>query len=414
MSTYNLDRVTFDQKLVAGNYSTHTDVVNYLVAHGVFPPPSPPNTSPVESDTTNIASVVDPTANVDIVYGDDVRVMTDPNLKGIVESTPNSYLYVSGTTDAVVSATDGTQRIYLDNYGLNGATEGNFTVYLGAGGPDGRSIIDASGQSEPLINGLSGASTGNNSLVAGTGDADLYAGAGHDTLVGGSGFDSLSALGNAGSGVLQSGSLIGGANVLGDISATNHTLYGAAGNDTLNSAGSGSDSLVSGSGAHQLLDASSSTGNDTLTATGSGTDTLKAGAGNDLLDASNNTGGSDLYSFAGANSTLLGGSSSNPSYSTDNFQVSNDTLGAAGSNQTHVDITVGATSPVDYVGFQNRSFSDGTLSGPSSSNGMTTYTMQFTDGQTVNISGTNGSGSTVYLNFTDDGSNYHTAQTLHF
>jgi Ca2+-binding RTX toxin-like protein len=310
----------------------------------------------------------------ELISGSSSLVAGSFNILGDDSST-NHTLQGSSGADGLYNTGSGNDQL------LSGSVAGG-PVNLLNGTPFSGTLIDDRG-------------SGNDFLQGGAGNDILYErGTGHDTLQGGTGGNSLNALAGSGSGELLSGSLAGGFNVLGDASGNDHTLMGAAGADSLYAAGAGNDLLIGGTGA-QLLDAQNSFGNDSLQANGSESNTLYAGSGDDTLDGSGNSGNSDFFSHAFANSTMMGGSGD------DAFQVSNvDPLGGPGTNPTTVDITLGSTSAQDWVGFQDREFSDGTLTSATAA-GVTTYTMTFNDGQTVDISGTQGSGTNVQLIFDD-------------
>jgi Ca2+-binding RTX toxin-like protein len=223
--------------------------------------------------------------------------------------------------------------------------------------PNLKAIIldDAGGKTLDVIGGH------NDVFVAmgkGSDSVNLYD-SGNDTVYGGSGNDAI----HGGHG---NSSLFGGAG--------NDSIFGGSGNDTL-IGGTGNDRLEAGGGA-QLLDGGS--GNDYLKDFSSGQSTLSGGDGNDTLvgvqgDVFQGGDGKDafwVYSGAsGANSTLDGGSGN------DAFHVQthsgNDTIvGGAGS---------------DTVDFSNRSFFD--VAKIDVDAGTNTYTLHFSDNQTVAVSG---------------------------
>jgi Ca2+-binding RTX toxin-like protein len=191
------------------------------------------------------------------------------------------------------------------------------------------------------------------------GNDTVYGGSGHDIIAGGSGNSSL--FGGDGNDSIYGGS--GG-----------DTLDGGAGNDYLQ-AGSGAQSLVGGDGNDFLRDMTSS-GHSTLSG-GSGNDTLVGGQG-DFLEGGDGRDEFWLNSGApGANSTLLGGSGD------DTFHIQahsgNDTIIGGNGNDT--------------VDFANRSFFDVAKIDVDAST--STYTLHFSDNQTVSVSGVEN------LHFTD-------------
>ncbi|WP_454630035.1 calcium-binding protein [Bradyrhizobium cenepequi] len=183
-----------------------------------------------------------------------------------------------------------------------------------------------------------------------SGDDTVYGGGGNDLITGGHGDSSL----------------FGGAG--------NDSIYGGSGNDTLDG-GSGNDYLRAGTGAQSLVGGD---GNDLLRDFTSGHSTLSGGSGNDTLvgvqgDVLQGDGGNDqlwLYGgAAGANSTLQGGNGN------DSFHV-----------QTHTgnDTIIGGNGN-DTVSFADRSFFDVTKIDVDAST--STYTLHFSDNQTVAVSG---------------------------
>jgi Ca2+-binding RTX toxin-like protein len=182
---------------------------------------------------------------------------------------------------------------------------------------------------------------------------------GNDTVYGGSGNDVIS-------GGHGNSSLVGGDG--------NDSIYGGSGNDTLDG-GSGNDYLQAGTGAQSLVGGD---GNDFLKDLTSGHSTLSGGSGNDTLVGVQGDylqGGSGNNQFwlnggaSGANSTLQGGSGN------DNFHIQshigNDTIIGGGGNDT--------------VSFADRSFFDVTKIDVDAST--STYTIHFSDNQTVSVSG---------------------------
>jgi Ca2+-binding RTX toxin-like protein len=183
-----------------------------------------------------------------------------------------------------------------------------------------------------------------------SGNDTVYGGGGNDVIIGGHG----------------NSSLVGGDG--------NDSIYGGSGNDTLDG-GSGNDYLKAGTGAQSLVGGD---GNDLLRDLTSGHSTLSGGSGNytlvgeqgDLLQGGSGNNQFWLYGGAsGANSTLQGGSGN------DNFHIQthtgNDTIIGGGGNDT--------------VSFADRSFFDVTKIDVDAST--STYTIHFSDNQTVSVSG---------------------------
>jgi Ca2+-binding RTX toxin-like protein len=223
--------------------------------------------------------------------------------------------------------------------------------------PNLKAIIldDAGGETLDVIGG------DNDVFIAmgkGSDSVNLYD-SGDDTVYGGSGNDGI----HGGHG---NSSLFGGAG--------NDSIYGGTGNDTL-IGGTGNDYLEAGSGA-QLLEGDA--GNDFLKDLSSGHSTLSGGDGNDTLvgvqgDGFQGGDGKDVFwvygGASGANSTLQGGSGN------DSFHI-----------QTHTgnDTIVGGAG-TDTVDFANRSFFDVTKIDVDAKTN--TYTLHFSDNQTVAVSG---------------------------
>jgi Ca2+-binding RTX toxin-like protein len=182
-----------------------------------------------------------------------------------------------------------------------------------------------------------------------SGDDTVYGGSGSDLIRGGHGDSSL----------------FGGAG--------NDSIFGGTGNDTLDG-GRGNDHLTAGAGAQSLVGGN---GNDMLTDHTSGHSTLSGGSGNDTLvgvqgDVLHGGAGNDelwLHAGAGANSTLQGGNGN------DNFHIQ---------SHTGNDTIIGGNGD-DTATFADRSFFDVTKIDVDAST--STYTLHFSDNQTVAVSG---------------------------
>jgi Ca2+-binding RTX toxin-like protein len=210
-------------------------------------------------------------------------------------------------------------------------------------------------------------------VTGGHNDVFVAAGSGNDTInLFDSGNDTV--YGGGGNDVIHGGhgdsSLVGGAG--------NDSIYGGSGNDTLDG-GAGNDYLISGAaageGSHSHV---ASAGNGVPPTHESGPSTLSGGAGNDTLvgaqgDVLRGGAGNDQFWLRGgasdANSTLQGGSGN------DNFHIQshsgNDTIIGGSGNDT--------------VSFADRSFFDVTKIDVDKST--STYTLHFSDNQTVAVSG---------------------------
>jgi Ca2+-binding RTX toxin-like protein len=175
-----------------------------------------------------------------------------------------------------------------------------------------------------------------------SGDDTVYGGSGNDGIHGGHGNSSL--FGGAGNDYIYGGS-------------GSDTLNGGTGNDHLESGG-GAQSLIGGAGNDFLKDLSGGDGNDTII--GVQGDVFDGGAGKDVFW---------VYGGSGAGSTIQGGSGD------DTFHL-----------QTHAgnDTIIGGNGN-DSVDFANRSFLDLTKIDVDASTN--TYTLHFSDNQTVAVTG---------------------------
>ncbi|MGY3619290.1 calcium-binding protein [Bradyrhizobium sp. USDA 10063] len=195
---------------------------------------------------------------------------------------------------------------------------------------------------------------------------------GNDTVYAGSGNDVINAGGASGN-----SSLYGGAG--------NDSIYGGTGNDTLDG-GTGQDYLQAGTGAQSLVGGA---GNDFLIDVASGRSTLSGGDGNDTLvgvqgDYLQGGRGNDEFwlngGAPGANATLQGGSGD------DTFHI-----------QTHAgNATIIGGDGYDAVEFADRSWHD--ITGIDFDASTLTWTLHFTDNQTISVSGVE------ELRFTDQAS----------
>jgi Ca2+-binding RTX toxin-like protein len=210
-------------------------------------------------------------------------------------------------------------------------------------------------------------------VAAGTGNDTINLfDSGNDTVYGGSGNDVIH-------GGIGSSSLVGGDG--------NDSIYGGGGHDTLDG-GAGNDFLVSGEaanegfpthggGSHSHVASADNTASPFPIST-FGPSTLSGGAGNDTLvgaqgDVLKGGAGNDQFwlngGAPGANSTLQGGSGN------DIFHI-----------QSHVgNDTIMGGSGNDTVSFADRSFFDVTKIDVDKNT--STYTLHFSDNQTVAVSG---------------------------
>jgi Ca2+-binding RTX toxin-like protein len=204
----------------------------------------------------------------------------------------------TGTSNAVVyEVQPGTPPDYSD---LTVTTGGGLTV--GAGDGDVQ-LFDQSG-GDTLTGGAGSEvlhSSGDNLLVAGSGPNTLFGGSGDDTLIGGanskliggSGIESLSGADDAtssfhdtmiaGSGEDVLRVYLGSNKLDGAASGGAVTMWGGAGDDTLNASGSTTARMHAGSGAETLFGGYAAGTTDTMWA-GSGQDLLKANAGQETLN----------------------------------------------------------------------------------------------------------------------------------
>jgi hypothetical protein len=264
------------------------------------------------------------------------NVQTNPNLKAIVLDDHSARLNVTGgDNDIFVAAGRGSDTINLHD-------SGNDTVYGGSG--------------NDVIRG----GHGDSSLFGGAGNDSIFGGTGNDTLDGGAGNDYLV------SGALASGGGGGGGGHSHDANAGGHSHHGGhghphggpGGHTQLASADNDFQGGGGNTGGHSTL--LGGAGNDTLV--GVQGDVMQGGAGNDQVWLRD--GGAH-----GANSTLEGGAGN------DTFHIQthhgNDTIFGGGGKDT--------------VDFADRSIFDLTKIDPDSSTN--TYTLHFSDHQTIAVSG---------------------------
>jgi len=267
-------------------------------------------------------------------------VETNPNLKAIILDDHSARLNVTGgDNDVFVAAGKGSDTINLRD-------SGDDTVYGGSG---------------------------NDVIRGGHGDSSLFGGAGNDSIFGGTGNDTLD--GGSGNDYLESGALASGGDGNARVaSADKHSPMG--GHDDGDDHGHGGGSGHGGGPGH---------GGDPGHGGGGGPggnteghSTLVGGAGNDTLvgvqgDVMQGGAGNDQFWLKGgagdAGSTLQGGNGN------DNFHV-----------QTHHgnDTIIGGSGN-DTASFADRSFFDVSKIDVDSST--STYTLHFSDNQTVAVSG---------------------------
>lgn len=207
-------------------------------------------------------------------------------------STPPMPVVFQGTARAdTITVSDVGQEYVIT---LNGRTtqydrSNVLSLHIDALGGDDTIIVDPSVTQSLEIDG----GDGNDTIYGGAGNDTINGGEGDDRIYGGGGDDSIR--GRAGSDYLDGG-------------AGEDSLYGDSGSDTL-TGGTGNSSLSGGSGDDLLLGQGS---NDVLEG-GEGNDTLRGGAGNDTLYG--HDGNDCLYGGAGndelygnnGNDTLYGG-----------------------------------------------------------------------------------------------------------
>jgi Ca2+-binding RTX toxin-like protein len=358
------------------------------------------NSTTVKTDATLKAIIMDDAG------GNQLYVTDDPNAHN------NIFIAMGSGSDSVNLFDSGSDTVYggagddVIGAGAGGGDsifggDGNDSLFGGSGadtliGGAGDNYIQAGTGAHQLLQGggagnntLYDVSSGTSTLVAGTGNDTLW-GYGSDTLIGGSGHDELHGGANS---LLISGSGSGGWNVLGSGSTNTgqanilqagagaDSLYGGGGNDTLYG-GSGNSFLDAGTGTHQLLQAGS--GNTYIYDPGStgaaGTDTLTGGSGNDTIvgqqgDYFSDTGAAGshnefwVYGGSGAGSTLQGGAGDDTFHI--ETKIGNDTIIGGGGT--------------DVAGFKDRSFSE--VQSLTYDSGTSSYTLTFSDGQTINMSG---------------------------
>jgi Ca2+-binding RTX toxin-like protein len=266
---------------------------------------------------------VPPTVQI-LDVSNSTSVQTNPNLKAIVLDDHSAKLNVTGgDNDIFVAAGKGSDTINLRD-------GGDDTVYGGSG---------------------------NDVIHGGHGDSSLFGGAGNDSIFGGTGNDTLD--GGSGNDLLVSGAVASGtggrspdANAGGQqrVASTDDQAFGN------NHGGGHGGGPGGGTEGHSTLVGGA--GNDTLV--GVQGDVMQGGAGNDQFS---------LTGHADANSTLQGGGGN------DSFNI-----------QTHTgnDTIIGGSGS-DTVSFADRSFSD--VSKIDVDAHTSTYTLHFSDDQTVAVTG---------------------------
>jgi Ca2+-binding RTX toxin-like protein len=261
-------------------------------------------------------------------------VETNPNLKAIVLDDHSARLNVTGgENDVFVAAGKGSDTINLRD-------SGDDTVYGGSG---------------------------NDVIRGGHGDSSLFGGAGNDSIFGGTGNDTLD--GGSGNDYLESGALASGGDGNARVASADDQVpggrHGTGGHGGGDHGGGGHDDGGGpgggGSGGHAEGHSTlvGGAGNDTLV--GVQGDVMQGGAGNDQFW---------LKGGAGDASSTLQGGNGNDSFNVQTHQGNDTIIGGSGS---------------DTASFVDRSFFDVTKIDVDSST--STYTLHFSDNQTVAVSG---------------------------
>jgi len=252
------------------------DLINAGVYTGSWPLPDSNPASMAEVDTN-----IGPGTQIllqNFPLSNDVINTGPADLKGVaVNTSADTFVGINGPGGVIVAIGDGNDTVNL-------WSASNSLVIAGAG-------------NDVLGGGIDG-----NTLMAGSGNDTLYGAAGNETLMGGSGSSTIYA-GSSGAQHLY-GSTSGGTAVL--YGNGESSLYAGTGNDTLY--GAGHDHLFGGDGisGHAVIFGGENTTTESGSAVGgynilgSGSDSI----GGDKLVAGN--GGDQLYGGQGAD-TLVGG-----------------------------------------------------------------------------------------------------------
>jgi Ca2+-binding RTX toxin-like protein len=278
MATYDLNRSELNSFLASDHVdrSVRMGVIDYLQDQGFLTHPK----STVDVQQGGVADPSDPT-QVLIVDTQTATVATDSNLKAIIDIADAS-LTVTGGNNVFIGTGHGNDMVTMTG------SSGNDVVMTGSG----NDVVLGGAGADSIYGG-----SGNDSLVAGIGD--------HQLLDGGSSNDS-NGLGHDDDS--SNGHRHGHSHDHDDDSSKgggggNDTLVGGIGSfDTL-IGGSGNDVLYAGSGSNQLLEGNG--GNDTIygNTAGTGGDTLVGGSGKDTFNVS-----IDTLSGSLGNDTIIGGS----------------------------------------------------------------------------------------------------------
>ena len=347
--------------------SVRSALIDSLEQSGVFKEGDNSTRAWLESGPFHGGTVPPVTQILDV--SNSTSVQTNPNLKAIVLDDHSAKLNVTGgDNDIFVAAGKGSDTINLRD-------SGDDTVYGGSG--------------NDVIRG----GHGDSSLFGGAGNDSIFGGTGNDTLDGGSGNDFLvsGAAASGASGHSPGASAGGhGGHQQHVASADDQQAFGNShgngqghdngqGNDQGHGNGHGGDQ---GNGQGNGHGHGGGQGDDHGGGQGSGGDTighstLIGGAGNDTLvgvqgDVMQGGAGNDQFSLIGsadANSTLQGGGGN------DSFNI-----------QTHTgnDTIIGGSGS-DTVSFADRSFSE--VSKIDVDANTSTYTLHFSDDQTVAVTG---------------------------
>jgi len=402
MAVYDLLQLDITLTANAIPQAVRGQIEDYLYNHGFFNGGSDPLHDAPHPEVTNTQTA---TSDVEWLHGSNITVTTDANLNYILDGqTGNTITINGGANDIGVSI--------MGNTLLNLNDAGNDSISANGGG----NTIDASGSSGDIT--VRGSSSGSDTIFGGTG---------HDVLIAAQG-----------GGMVDSGSQVGGWNVLiDDNAASASTLTAGAGSDTIYAAGGdhlnagtgddqllwalgGSNTLVGGSGADQTLRSSGSdviqggTGNNFLWADGtSGSGTITSGSlagGYNILDTESlnshtligGLGDDTLYSGDGGDTLQSGIGSGNQllfAGAGDDLLESRSTGGIttlyAGAGNDTLDASASTGINVFYIGFGNETVTGG--SGFDYFNDTTATGAGGSSTNVINITGQSGD----ILHFTD-------------
>ena len=405
-------------QLAASLTNINTDVqnkfINELINAGVYTGtwPGPDNGSTAEVDTSIGPGTQILLQNTPPNY--DVINTGSPALKGVaVNTSVDTFVGINGPGGVIVAIGDGNDTVNLwsasntmviagaGNDALGGGIDGN-TLMAGSGndtlyGAAGNETLMGGSGNDTIYAGSSGAQhlygstsggtatlygNGSSSLYAGTGNDTLY-GAGHDHLFGNTGITGHAVIYGGENTTTESGSAVGGYNILGSGSDASggdslvaglgsDQLYGGEGADTLVGGATGTffgaggytshvgETMIGGAGNDYMYDG----GNGNVSMTGGGGDNTFFTYGADTVNDAGGTGSDTIWSQGTGDQSLVGGDGGNTFQMLSHF--GNDTItGGAGD---------------DAAGFKDRTTGD--ILSENTSGGVTTLVFDNGGGQT--------------------------------